>query len=126
MTNSGYWIERKSARGYTYRVWRVEPMPRIEQQYLDCAIYLYASKESANTGENFGGSGCLVSFPPHPVRDPESWDKSRGHYTGIWYWTPPHIYAVTNLHVVRSGFPVIRLNTIDGETDVLELRRSDW
>jgi len=28
-------------------------MPRIEQQYLDCAIYLYDSVASAKAGEHF-------------------------------------------------------------------------
>jgi hypothetical protein len=39
---------------------------------------------------------------------------------------PPHIYAVTNSHVARRGFPVIRLNTIDGNIDVLKLEHGDW
>jgi hypothetical protein len=124
MTGSGYWIERKSARGYTYRVWRREPMPRIEQRYLDCAIYLYASEASAKAGENFGGSGCLVS-----IRGRTVWDESSfhyGRYTKVKFFYPDHTYAVTNNHVARRGFPVIRLNTIDGETDVLNLHHGDW
>src|SRR5690349_14448253 len=105
MTNSGYWEERKSARGYIFRVWRFEPMPRIEQQYLDCAIYLYASEQSARDGENFGGSGCLVSIASsHPIWDETSWNGMR--FTRARFFFPPHIYAVTNNHVARRGFPV--------------------
>lgn len=99
-------------------------MPPIPQHYLDCSIYLYDSRESAEKGENFGGSGCLISVHSHPLFDPTSFD--RGRYTKVLIHFPPHIYAVTNKHVARGGFPVIRLNTIDGEIDVLELEQSDW
>lgn len=95
-------------------------MPRIEQRYLDASIYLYASKQSAEDGENFGGSGCLVSVESTPVA------QFDGRKTKILVDYPLHVYAVTNKHVARGGFPVIRLNTIDGEHDVLELGHHDW
>lgn len=98
-------------------------MPAIDQQYLDCSIYLYDSKDAADTGENFGGSGFLVSVWPNRI-----WDKTsfkNGRYTR-YTQPPPHIYAVTNKHVVEQGYPVIRLNTIDDKIDVLELEEDDW
>jgi hypothetical protein len=83
-------------------------MPRIGKQYLNCTIYLYESAESAQEGAKFGGSGCLVSV-----------DSENGSYH------PAHIYAVTNKHVAEKC-PVVRLNTVDGNIDVLNLRVDDW
>jgi hypothetical protein len=127
MTNSGYWVERKSARGHVFRVWRrYEVMPPIPQLLLDCSIYLYESRASAEGGENFGGSGCLVSVETPPIYDPKSYKYPPGRLTEISVYFPPHIYAVTNKHVALRGFPVVRLNTLDGTTDVLELDKHDW
>jgi hypothetical protein len=100
-------------------------MPKIEQHYLDCAIYLYGSRNSAEAGENFGGSGCLVSVESNPIWDDSSRNK-HGIPSRILHSFPPHIYAVTNKHVALRGFPVIRLNTVDGKHDVLELEHGDW
>jgi len=99
-------------------------MPPIPQLLLDCSIYLYASKASAEDGENFGGSGCLVSIESPPIYDPNSFKY--GRYTRISVYFPPHIYAVTNKHVALRGFPVVRLKTLDDKTDVLELDYHDW
>jgi len=84
-------------------------VPRIDQRYLDCVIYLYRSVEAAKAGEGFGGSGCLISVASE-----------------FGYEFPDHIYAVTNKHVVQKGFPVVRLNTVDGNTEVLPLKSNDW
>jgi hypothetical protein len=97
-------------------------MPQIDQTYLDCSIYLYDSKLAAEDGENFGGSGCLVSIHPPPVFDPTYNRVPRR----VLYHLPPHVYAVTNRHVIEQGFPVIRLNLIDGQSDALELEVDDW
>jgi len=99
-------------------------MPQIPQRYLDCSIYLYDSKEAAEDGENFGGSGCLVRVESNPLYDPTSFKD--GRYRKVAMFFPPHIYAVTNRHVVESGCTVIRMNTIDDEIDVLELDQHDW
>ena len=130
MTNSGYWIERKSARGYPYRVWRWGPkplMPAIPQYYLDCSIYLYPSRASAEAGERFGGSGCLVSIKSPPILEttPYTFPPSR-RYTKVLVDFPAHVYAVTNMHVIREGCSVVRLNTIDDRHDILELGPHDW
>lgn len=124
-TRQGVWVVRQSARGHTYRVWRRPGlMPQIPQHYLDCSIFLYDSKEAAEKGENLGGSGCLVRVDPHPVWDMNSFKG--GRYTKRLLGPPPQIYAVTNKHVVEAGYPVIRLNTIDGRWDVLELEEDEW
>ena len=122
----GEWVVRKSARGFTYRVWRRVRVPTIPQHYLDCSIYLYESKASAEEGENFGGSGCLVSVESNPVWEPSESNDPRRRKASLFF--PPHIYAVTNKHIVEGDFPcpVVRLNTIDGSWDVLELEVDDW
>ncbi|HEX8069662.1 MAG TPA: hypothetical protein VF546_06910 [Pyrinomonadaceae bacterium] len=99
-------------------------MPQIPQHFLDCSIYLYESKDSAEDGEHFGGSGCLVSVQSDPIYDPASFKAGRYHKIALV--CPPHIYAVTNKHVIEQGYTVIRLNTVDGNIDVLELEGDDW
>ena len=60
-------------------------------------------------GENCGGTGFAVYMRSERVAD-------------ISYF-----YGVTNWHVaVRDGCSVIRLNSHDGKTDVLELGPEDW
>ena len=122
MTASGQWVEGKTLRGYTFRVWReVKSVPRIEQKYLDCSIYLYNSETSARKGENSGGSGFLVSVREKPPFDPVRYPMPREILL-----PPEHFYAVTNRHVARRGFPIIRLNMIDGEQDIIPLEHGDW
>lgn len=75
---------------------------------LNCVFYLYRDRESAEKGDHFGGTGFLVGM------------RSKDH--GKLF-----IYGVTNWHVaVRDGFSVIRLNTRDGDVDVIELGPEDW
>jgi hypothetical protein len=100
-------------------------MPFIPQWFLDCSVYLYPSKQSAENGENFGGSGCLVSVLSEPV------EKHFEHLHHSYQYVrrsafPPHIYVVTNKHVARKGYPVVRLNTVDGRFDILNLDHNDW
>jgi hypothetical protein len=122
MIAPGRWVERKTLRGFTFRVLRAfEPVPRIEQQYLDCSIYLYSTEEAARAGKNAGGSGFLVS-----VREKPPYDAARYPMPRDMVLPPEHIYAVTNNHVARRGFPIIRLNRIDGEQDVYPLEHGDW
>lgn len=89
-------------------VWeKVDDMPRIPDEWLK-NIYLYPTKEDAASDTTTGGSGFLVCI--------------RSIETGNQY-----IYAVTNRHVIDRGkSPVIRLNKLNGESDVLELSESNW
>jgi len=96
-------------------------MPKIEQRFLDCSIYLYASRQSAEQGDDAGGSGCLVN-----VDSPSEFEESADGRLKATRYTPSHLYAVTNRHVIAHGYPVIRLNTIDGTTDILALEKGDW
>ena len=62
--------------------------------------------EAANTGAHAGGSGFIAAVP-----------AAKNHF---------HLYGVTNRHVIENGASVIRLNTIDGDFDVLALKPTDW
>lgn len=84
-------------------------MPRIYDPWLDSVIYLYPSVDMARSGERAGGCGFLMSV------------KSEGDDRS------DHIYAVTNSHVIaEAASPIIRLNTSEGASDVIDLRADDW
>lgn len=76
---------------------------RQNDYYLKCAIHLYASEQDAKKGADSGGSGCIVSI--NSETDP--------------YGLPPHIYAVTNKHVIKDGGLVIRYNIMPFSSDPL-------
>jgi len=88
-------------------------MPRIPEKVVRSVFYLYESEEDARAGINPGGTGFIVD-------------------TGINYdpstkgFSLPHFYGVTNWHVACDGFPVIRLNTVDGGIDVLDFNPDQW
>lgn len=85
-------------------------MPRIPNEILDCTFFLYQSKEDALARKKTGGTGFFICM------ESEVWKKE------ITYF-----YAVTNWHVaVRDGCSVIRTNTIDGQTDIIEHGPEDW
>jgi hypothetical protein len=84
-------------------------VPRIGDQYLDCAVYVYRSLSDARAGERQGGSGFVIAVPL----------ETKPEYS----WS----YIVTNQHVVRgAGNPVIRINRKDGKTDCFETNSTDW
>jgi hypothetical protein len=82
-------------------------MPRIPEPILESVFYLYENADDAKAGKNPGGTGFIVGEWPY------------GFY-----------YAVTNWHVAVDHehpiHPVIRLNTKDGGTDILDLGPEDW
>jgi hypothetical protein len=84
------------------------PLPYINPEILECAVYLYPSEAAAEDGEHMGGTGFLIAFPA----DPEGHDSV--------------LAVVTNRHVVDDGNMVVRLNTISGSTDILALDNQDW
>lgn len=85
-------------------------MPRISDQLLDCVIYLYRTRHEAESGEGYGGSGFLVAVPAEQLGPNERF-----------------YYAVTNRHVVfQYASSVIRLNTHDGQKDILETDQESW
>lgn len=90
-------------------------MPRIEDNIVDCTVYLYESVNDADAGERYGGTGFLMAVPYK-----EDIDGVRRS----------HVYAVTNHHVIENGFPVIRLNKYDAVQDKwhdsIPLTDQDW
>jgi hypothetical protein len=87
-------------------------MPRVQENVLDCVFYLYPSVDDAKSGRNFGGTGFFI-FVPEGDGDE--------HVGRGW------IYAVTNWHVaVRDGSSVIRINTKNGNPEILELGPEQW
>jgi len=99
-----------SSLGNAYTRWVPIGMPNlgVYKDVLDVVFFLYQSVEDAQNGRKFGGTGFLVSLPtPWP-----------GH---------SHDYAITNWHVaIQGGASVIRLNTMDGQTEILEFGPEDW
>jgi hypothetical protein len=82
------------------------PMPRIDNEYLDCVLYLYPSEADAENGTRTGGSGFWVGMPISS----EEWA----------------VYAVTNRHIIENGGAVIRLSTQDGRKAVFPTIKGDW
>jgi hypothetical protein len=83
-------------------------MPRIQDEIVECSIYLYSSKTAALEGDHAGGSGFLVHVP-------SGTDNTHGH-----------IYAVTNKHLLDEGFSVLRLSKKSGGIDTLSTERQAW
>jgi hypothetical protein len=96
--------------GHPFLTWE-RIVPRIDDDVLDCTVYLYKSKNEARKGVAYGGSGFLVGVPfgyDHP--DFTSADIGAAH----------HLYAVTNEHVARSH-QVVRLSAKNGGLKPIDL-----
>lgn len=103
-------VQRYSTAGTPYVTWEPIGMPKLPQKNLDTAFYLYGSVEDAKAGVKFGGTGFLVVLPSEKYPNNVS-----------------HTYGITNWHVAcRDGASVIRLNTKDGGTDILEFSPDQW
>jgi hypothetical protein len=94
--------------GIPVGVYEEVPVPRVEDQFLDCAVYLYHTAHAASKGEDAGGSGFLLRR--RSDTHPDKW----------------HCYAVTAGHVIEDGYPVVRLNTQEGGSDPIPLNETDW
>lgn len=101
------WIHKVSPEGYPYSVWEMPMSVRVPPHWLDCSFYVYKTVAEAQAGKHTGGSGCLIGVP--------------STHSG-WF----HLYAVTNRHVVNSGYGVLRLNTHEGKMDTVETQWSQW
>jgi hypothetical protein len=82
-------------------------MPRIADEYLECAVYLYETQDGAVSGEGHGASGFLVSV------------RSEAH-ADLCY-----AYIVTCRHVVDKA-TFARLNTTHGKTEIVEIPSDCW
>jgi hypothetical protein len=105
-----HWITRYSARGFPYQV-RQSEVPWIDPSFLECAVYLYPSEKEAEDGDRIGGTGFVVGFQLGGEGD-----LSR----------PIVLCVVTNKHVVDAGNATVRLNTMDGRTDIIPLDGARW
>jgi hypothetical protein len=102
-------ISMCSDRGTKYTRWVDTGMPKIDPEILDCVFFLYRTREDADKNEKSGGTGFFVGIPSEKF--PEH------HYA----------YAISNWHVVlEDGFPVIKVNTIDGKSHIIETEPSEW
>lgn len=91
-----------------YNKWVDVGMPSVPKRFLDCVVYLYADTASATLGKGTGGCGFIAGV------------RSKTHPSGV------HLYVVSNFHVAKKGFPVVRLNTPEGGVSTLDLDALDW
>lgn len=91
-------------------------MPRIDDRFLDCSIYLYRNQASAMEAAASGGAGFLVALSAEKCWVLPGKCPQRDFH---------HLYAVSNRHVVEKS-PVVRLNTHDGTFDIIPLESSNW
>jgi hypothetical protein len=84
-------------------------MPRFDDRFLDCSVYLYPTIDDARRGDRIGGCGFLACVPGPSI-------------AGLIY---VHPYVVSNRHVIEKS-PVVRLNTHKGDTDVIPFSASNW
>jgi hypothetical protein len=109
--------------GEPFAVYREEPLvPRIDDRFLDCSIYLYPKEERAGRGESAGGSGFLAAIPGFGP----GWMLGGKCPQEDFY----HSYAVSNAHVAEKH-PVVRLNrddssTANGHFTIFPFTRDDW
>jgi hypothetical protein len=84
-------------------------MPQLgEYRYvLDNVAFIYSTKEHAEQGQEWGGTGFFVAVPSHVA--PEAFH---------------HIYIVTNVHVAQNQPRTLRVNRRDGGVDLLTI--SAW
>jgi hypothetical protein len=84
-------------------------MPIVPKGFLDCVVYLYPDKASAECGRNVGGTGFTVGV------------ESKTRKNAL------HLYVVSCYHAaVRDGNCVVRFNASDGGIHIVELDSSEW
>jgi hypothetical protein len=96
-------------------------MPRIDDKFLDCSIYLYPSHENAKDGDSIGGSGFLAAIPAVGA----GWLLGDVPCSRFDYH---HSYAVTNKHIAKKN-RFVRLNREKdngGNCTIIELSENDW
>jgi hypothetical protein len=105
-------VVAKSECGVAYERWMRVGMPRIPASVINDVFYLYASVEDAKSGRSPGGTGFIAEYTGPP-----------GQFSG----QSKYYYGVTNWHVAcADGFSVVRLNTKDGTTDIVEFGPDEW
>ena len=104
-----FWEELPGSDGAAYVPRRT--MPRVPDEMLECACYLYRSPEEAREGVGLGGTAFAVSMPPASPH----------------LWAIRWIHLVTCKHVIDGDHAalVARINTAQG-VQVVKTRRADW
>lgn len=82
-------------------------MSRVHSKYLNSVCFLYPSRDDAEKGTAYGGSGFFIANP--------SATKTRNHY-----------YIVTNKHVIQGGNVCVRLETNSGKIDPWQTTLDNW
>lgn len=84
-------------------------MPRIDEGFLQCVVYLYKSPEDAVKGIKAGGTGFIVRY-----------NLAKNNLKMY--------FVVTNAHVIGgiSAPGAVRFNTKDGRTSISQVYKSDW
>ncbi len=85
-------------------------MPRLPDDLTDTAVYLYATEQAAREGSGQGGTGFITGVRANVVGNQDYFFR----------------YAVTNAHVIVNGFPVVRLNRLDGRMGILNFDKAKW
>jgi len=107
---SGHFETRYSRRGYPLQMW-VRDMPRLDERYLNCVVYLYPCEDAAEKGERIGGTGFLIGSPV----------ANLDHQVVTTF-----LCLVTNKHVAEAGNSVVRSNTKSGKMDTFTLDERNW
>lgn len=101
-----------SSTGYRYNACVDIGMPKIPSKIIDCVFFLYKTEKDAIKGVNSGGTGFLV------IVDSEKYPE----YFSYHYF----VYGVSNHHVINKGYSVMRLNKLDGSTEIIPFSKKDW
>ena len=100
----------RNGRGVTISPFRQKAaVPRINDSFLDCVLYLYPSYKDADEGTGIGGTGFITVVPTEGLKQN--------------FYFP---YVVTNKHVIENGNTVIRMTTRDGKKHIIETDERDW
>jgi len=84
-------------------------LPRLPDDFLDIAFYLYPSRQDAENGKDLGGTGFIVFKPFERLKENAAF------------------CLVTNKHVIQKGNTYIRINRIDGgKPDIFHIDEAEW
>jgi hypothetical protein len=101
-------LSTKGAPYVRHIPWGMPDLNRY-RDLLDCVFFLYPTREHAEAGTEFGGTGFFVGVP------------LESHPNNFF------MYAVSNWHVVkRGGSCVLRVNKKDDTHDIIETGPEEW
>jgi hypothetical protein len=83
-------------------------VPRLNPSFKRSVFFLYGVHPETGKIAGPSGTGVLIGLP------------------GLDHWHLTHFYAVTCQHVAPRGHSIIRLNTKDGKSRMIEADADDW